>query len=548
MGVNNGNSIYNGVDLSAYATKQDLENAADQWSAGYTPKGTATVSEINALTGQQNGDVYILKDAGTVTPGNISVNAGDSVAWSSSISEWYPVNMYAPKNILEDQPESINLNNTLYWQNGAISSTSGGEYSDNERLRTVFLRLTPDSVFTKTMRTGVTAGNRFYAYDKDKNYLGSSTTTSISSLYSSYPTAYYFRISLTSISGATVDYTNLSNICTITGCYVFVNGVNSKISNLEEAIGDHIPELENFQGQELRRNYQLRDARFTKTLSGISPEDLPTSVTTVKPSNIRVCPVMAAIGGSNWVQGFCIASDGKVIGFSYTGNNIILNVGDLSGFKNNLFRKSVNVGFAAHCNFSWFSAVKYDVSDNYGLLYVGGRLGNEGEGAANVLVLRIVGDLNSAESCSIQLVQTITLPDTIPAVADVQNVGGVMYAVYGPDVYNIGSFPSHTDGDITLTSADIADHFVIDGTFYEPYQSGVASDGKLYVINGSQNTSRIHIIDVSNKTCKLIYLPLFGEYEGLAIFESSLYTISILRNYYGVAQENVLATLQITLE
>lgn len=80
-------------------TKSELDNAIDNATAsmesGYTPKGTASVSALNALTDQENGDQYIVTDSGTLTEGSLSVTAGESVAWDSTNEIWYKVNQYA---------------------------------------------------------------------------------------------------------------------------------------------------------------------------------------------------------------------------------------------------------------------------------------------------------------------------------------------------------------------------------------------------------------------------------------------------------------------
>ena len=47
-------------------------------------KGTKTVSELNALTGQQIGDTYNVSDSGTLNAGNVEVIAGDNVAWNGT--------------------------------------------------------------------------------------------------------------------------------------------------------------------------------------------------------------------------------------------------------------------------------------------------------------------------------------------------------------------------------------------------------------------------------------------------------------------------------
>lgn len=48
----------------------------------YVYKGTKTVAEINALTGQDVGWTYNVSDTGTIT-GGISVKSGDNVAWTA---------------------------------------------------------------------------------------------------------------------------------------------------------------------------------------------------------------------------------------------------------------------------------------------------------------------------------------------------------------------------------------------------------------------------------------------------------------------------------
>lgn len=63
------------------ATKEDLENFGNL----FTYKGTASVSEINALTDIGNGWCYNLTDSGTLTLGNLSVETGDNVAFNGTI-------------------------------------------------------------------------------------------------------------------------------------------------------------------------------------------------------------------------------------------------------------------------------------------------------------------------------------------------------------------------------------------------------------------------------------------------------------------------------
>ena len=67
------------------ATKQYVDNGiASAISNVYKIKGSKTVAELNALTGQQVGDVYNLLDSGTLNAGNIQVFTGDNVVWLGS--------------------------------------------------------------------------------------------------------------------------------------------------------------------------------------------------------------------------------------------------------------------------------------------------------------------------------------------------------------------------------------------------------------------------------------------------------------------------------
>ena len=74
-----------------------LDEATAAWSEGYTPKGPASVSTLNGLSGQENGDRYVLTDGGTLTDGSVVVAAGDEVAWDGTGEKWYLVNQYLLK-------------------------------------------------------------------------------------------------------------------------------------------------------------------------------------------------------------------------------------------------------------------------------------------------------------------------------------------------------------------------------------------------------------------------------------------------------------------
>lgn len=53
-----------------------MEDALSTIGTGYTPKGNATVATLAELTGQSNGDMYIVTDSGTLNDGTLAVSAG----------------------------------------------------------------------------------------------------------------------------------------------------------------------------------------------------------------------------------------------------------------------------------------------------------------------------------------------------------------------------------------------------------------------------------------------------------------------------------------
>ena len=50
--------------------------------------GNLTVAEVNSLTEHKKGDSVTMLDAGTVIPGNVTVDVGDDIMWVDSLGEW----------------------------------------------------------------------------------------------------------------------------------------------------------------------------------------------------------------------------------------------------------------------------------------------------------------------------------------------------------------------------------------------------------------------------------------------------------------------------
>ena len=84
-----------------------IDNASESWSTGFTPKGESSVSDLNDLATQSNGDSYIVTDSGTLTDGSLAVVAGDQVAWDATNSVWYKLPQYALNSFANNIAASI---------------------------------------------------------------------------------------------------------------------------------------------------------------------------------------------------------------------------------------------------------------------------------------------------------------------------------------------------------------------------------------------------------------------------------------------------------
>jgi hypothetical protein len=73
-------------------TKQETEDRINDAISGEVGGwlGNLTVAEVNALTTHKKGDSATLLDAGTVVPGNVTVDVGDDIMWVDSLGVWQP--------------------------------------------------------------------------------------------------------------------------------------------------------------------------------------------------------------------------------------------------------------------------------------------------------------------------------------------------------------------------------------------------------------------------------------------------------------------------
>ena len=90
-------AIDGAVGDASEALQHQIDDIAEKASSGYIPNGEASVATLNGLSGQENGDLYTLTDAGTLTLGSLAVVAGDTVAWDATNEVWYKAMDYAPR-------------------------------------------------------------------------------------------------------------------------------------------------------------------------------------------------------------------------------------------------------------------------------------------------------------------------------------------------------------------------------------------------------------------------------------------------------------------
>ena len=100
-------AIDGAVGDAAAALQEQIDDIAEKAGSGYTPKGPASVATLNALSGQENGWLYTMTNAGTLTDGSLAVTAGDTVAWDETNSVWYKAMDYAPNSEFKLVKENV---------------------------------------------------------------------------------------------------------------------------------------------------------------------------------------------------------------------------------------------------------------------------------------------------------------------------------------------------------------------------------------------------------------------------------------------------------
>ena len=130
-------AIDGAVGDAAEALQQQIDDIAEKAGSGYTPKGEASVATLNGLSGQENGELYTMTDAGTLTDGSLAVVAGDTVAWDATNEVWYKAMDYAPRQYGTNEVHNLPTTITAFRTGDyiAVDGTDTAKMSKDDLLR-----------------------------------------------------------------------------------------------------------------------------------------------------------------------------------------------------------------------------------------------------------------------------------------------------------------------------------------------------------------------------------------------------------------------------
>ena len=131
-------AITEAVGSASDALQEQIDDIAEKAGSGYTPKGEASVATLNELSGQENGWLYTMTDAGTLTDGSLAVVAGDTVAWDATNEAWYKAMDYAPRQYGTNEVHNLPTTITAFRTGDyiAVDGTNGtAKMSKDDLLR-----------------------------------------------------------------------------------------------------------------------------------------------------------------------------------------------------------------------------------------------------------------------------------------------------------------------------------------------------------------------------------------------------------------------------
>ncbi len=204
--------------LSNYVTSTQMQNAiATALSSALEYKGKASVSTLNGYgTSSSNGSLYVLTDAGTLTQGNVSVIAGDQVAWNSSTSQW------------DKLAAAIDTSNFVTTSD---LNTALGDYVLTSALSSALANYVTSSSLSSTLASYVTSSSLSSTL---ANYV---TTTALNTALASYVTTTALNTALSDyattsdLNTAIADFITSSDLSTALASYVTASSLASTLAS-----------------------------------------------------------------------------------------------------------------------------------------------------------------------------------------------------------------------------------------------------------------------------------------------------------------------------
>ena len=180
-------AITEAVGGASDALQEQIDDIAEKAGSGYTPKGPASVATLNGLTGQENGWLYVLTDAGTLTDGSLAVVAGDTVAWDATNSVWYKAMDYAPRQYGTNEVHNLPTTITAF-RTGDVIPVDGpsgtAKMSKDDLLKETAENVYPDLL--ATFCDGVVTGKMPFvrkALESDGDEVSSTTRVMADGVY-----------------------------------------------------------------------------------------------------------------------------------------------------------------------------------------------------------------------------------------------------------------------------------------------------------------------------------------------------------------------------
>ena len=356
-------AIDGAVGDAAEALQEQIDDIAEKAGSGYIPKGEADVATLNGLSGQENGWLYTMTDAGTLTDGSLAVVAGDTVAWDEANSVWYKAMDYAPAQYGTNEVHNLPTTITAFRTGDVIpvDGPSGTAKMGKDNL----LRVTADNAVGSIQKLSIST----------QTFLDVMVTNGTKVSVKIDPSANgYFSVALgnndTYTQGGTTQLINAGTPYTFS--YVAnndyrqmrinnINGVNAAVEIITEySVREAVFET--------RRNAEeIKEIAFPvlSKISGSATADKSISCFFPSGKNFSIAVTNNGASAAYFNGGFYDASGAAISGFS----GQLINAGDTYTYNGTLTRD------AAEIRIKDTNVVKYDfeVSVTYESIFDMGR-------------------------------------------------------------------------------------------------------------------------------------------------------------------------------